>query len=275
MPGWLRKAAASIDDGQERVYAGMTRALVCQAARDYLGMADALGHWQDGSALDDRSRAYALLRPGCCSPRAWSDPGSLEAAGFCAGPAPRPTAARSATHPPVPALAWLAKAAVARRTARRTAQEALVLSYERGQASPGVRSHPVSTTPGCCWLTVALLRRTGQRRQAVERLRQASEIYHAAARRTVHHPDRGGTRRLPPARRPSQEAVRADLDQPGDRGGPPGREGPVQPGNRGRAVHQPQGRRIPPGQHLRQMRSAGPPAAAPLRLEQWHQPATA
>ncbi len=41
------EAAASLDYGQERLYAAMARALVCQASGDYLGMADALGHWQD------------------------------------------------------------------------------------------------------------------------------------------------------------------------------------------------------------------------------------
>jgi hypothetical protein len=55
------EAAASVDYGQERVYAGMARALVCQAAGDYLGMADALGAWQDDAALDGRSRLYAVL----------------------------------------------------------------------------------------------------------------------------------------------------------------------------------------------------------------------
>ena len=37
------EAAASLDYGQERLYAAMARALVCQASGDYLGMADALG----------------------------------------------------------------------------------------------------------------------------------------------------------------------------------------------------------------------------------------
>ena len=55
------EAAASVDYSQEQVYAGMARALVCQAAGDYLGMADALGPWQDGSVLDGRSRLTAVL----------------------------------------------------------------------------------------------------------------------------------------------------------------------------------------------------------------------
>ena len=55
------EAAASLDYGQERLYAAMARALVCQAAGDYLGMTDALGPWRDGSVLDGRSRVYAVL----------------------------------------------------------------------------------------------------------------------------------------------------------------------------------------------------------------------
>lgn len=55
------EAAASLDYGQERVYAAMVRALICQASGDYLGMADALHPWQDEKALDGRSRVYAVL----------------------------------------------------------------------------------------------------------------------------------------------------------------------------------------------------------------------
>ena len=55
------EVAASLDYGQEQLYAAMARALVGQAAGDYLGMADALGPWRDGAALDGRSRAYAVL----------------------------------------------------------------------------------------------------------------------------------------------------------------------------------------------------------------------
>ena len=60
-PRLAEEAAASLDYGQERLYAAMARALVCQAAGDYLGMADALGHWRDDAALDGRSRVYAVL----------------------------------------------------------------------------------------------------------------------------------------------------------------------------------------------------------------------
>ena len=54
-------SGGELEYGQERVYAGMIRALVCQAAGDYLAMADALGHWEDAETLDGRSRLYAAL----------------------------------------------------------------------------------------------------------------------------------------------------------------------------------------------------------------------
>jgi DNA-binding CsgD family transcriptional regulator len=58
------EAAASVDYGQELVYAGMARAFVCQGTGDYLGMADALAAWRDDATLDERSRFYAgLWRP--------------------------------------------------------------------------------------------------------------------------------------------------------------------------------------------------------------------
>jgi len=55
------EAAARLDYGQERLYAAMARALVCQAAGDYLGMTDALRPWQDEAVLDGRSRLYAAF----------------------------------------------------------------------------------------------------------------------------------------------------------------------------------------------------------------------
>ena len=67
--GQAEQAAGSMDYGQERLYAAMARALVSQAAGDYLGMADALGPWQDDSALEGRSRTYAICG-GRCWPRA-------------------------------------------------------------------------------------------------------------------------------------------------------------------------------------------------------------
>ncbi len=56
-----RESAVSMDYTQERVYAAMAQALVSQASGDYLGMADALGPWQDPAALDERSQAHGPL----------------------------------------------------------------------------------------------------------------------------------------------------------------------------------------------------------------------
>ena len=63
-----------------------------------------------------------------------------------------------------------------------------------------------------------LLRRTGNRKDAVERLRQASELYQTLRGRAVDRPGRGGTGGLPPARQPGKQAGAAGADQPGDRG---------------------------------------------------------
>jgi DNA-binding CsgD family transcriptional regulator len=58
------QAATSVDYQQERVYAAMAQALVAQGRGDYLGMADALGAWLPDSAVDERSAAHgALWRP--------------------------------------------------------------------------------------------------------------------------------------------------------------------------------------------------------------------
>jgi DNA-binding CsgD family transcriptional regulator len=55
------EAAAVLDYGQERLYAAMARALACQARGDYHGMAGALEHWHDEGALDGRTRTYGVL----------------------------------------------------------------------------------------------------------------------------------------------------------------------------------------------------------------------
>ena len=163
------EAAASVDYGQERVYAGMARALVCQAAGDYLGMADALEPWRDDSALDGRSRAYAVLwRPLLVEGLAGS------------GQRERATAVLDRLRTDsgqvsylVPVLAWLEGWLAEQRGAT---EEALA-SYARGEDTPGPGS-PVHTAR----LLLAhgrLLRRTGQRRLAVERLRRAADLYQA------------------------------------------------------------------------------------------------
>ncbi len=163
------EAAASLDYGQERLYAAMARALVCQAAGDYLGMADALGPWRDDAALDGRSRAYATLwRP-------------LLAEGLIGsgqtGPAAEVLDQLRAGGGQIgylaPVLAWLDGWLAEQRG---DPEEALRI-YARGEATAGTHS-PVYTAR----LLLAhgrLLRRTGNRKDAVERLRRANEEYQA------------------------------------------------------------------------------------------------
>jgi tetratricopeptide (TPR) repeat protein len=159
------QAAASLDSGLERLYAAMAQALVCQAAGDYLGMADALGPWQDDSALDGRSRGMAVLwRP-------------LLAEGLIGSGQTGPAAAvldqlrENASQASYlrSAVAWLQGWLAEQQGAADEAREI----YQRGEQAAGAHS-PVHTAR----LLLAhgrLLRRTGQRRLAVERLRQANE----------------------------------------------------------------------------------------------------
>jgi DNA-binding CsgD family transcriptional regulator len=161
------EAAGSLDYGQERVYAAMARALVCQASGDYLGMADALGHWQDGSVLDGRSRVYAVLwRP-------------LLAEGLVGSGQSRQAAAvleqMRADSGQVgyvqSALAWLEGWLAEQRDSLDEARDI----YQRGEDTASTYS-PVHSAR----LLLAhgrLLRRTGNRKEAVERLRRASELF--------------------------------------------------------------------------------------------------
>ena len=162
-----REAAASLDYSQERLYAAMAQALVAQAAGDYLGMADALGPWQDDSVLDSRSRQFGILwRP-------------LLAEGLVGsgqtGPAAvvldqlRGNAAQASYLRP--ALAWLDGWLAEQQGDTDRAREI----YARGEQAADGHS-PVHTAR----LLLAhgrLLRRTGQRRIAVEQLRRASDFY--------------------------------------------------------------------------------------------------
>lgn len=161
------EAAASLDYAQERLPAAMARALVCQAAGDYLGMADALGPWQDDAALDSRTRMYAVLwRP-------------LLAEGLLgsgqAGPAAAVCGRLRAESGQVsylgPALAWLEGWLAELRGAP---EEALRI-YQRGEAAAGTGS-PVYTAR----LLLAhgrLLRRTGNKKGAIEHLRRANALF--------------------------------------------------------------------------------------------------
>jgi DNA-binding CsgD family transcriptional regulator/tetratricopeptide (TPR) repeat protein len=161
------QAAASMDYGHERLYAAMAHALVSQAAGDYLGMADALGPWQDDSALEGRSRTFAIWwRPLLAEGLIGS--GQLERADAVLS---QLRAGSTQINYLTPLLAWLDGWLAEQRG---QPERALQL-YEGGEDSGGFRS-PVHDAR----LLLAhgqLLRRTGHRRQAVDRLRRASEAY--------------------------------------------------------------------------------------------------
>jgi DNA-binding CsgD family transcriptional regulator len=163
------EAAASLGYGQERVYAATARALVCQAAGDYLGMADALGHWQDDAALDGRSRMYAVLwRPLLAEGLIGS--GQAEQA---AAVLDRLRAGSGQADYLQPALAWLEGWLAEQQGATDEAQRI----YQRGEGIASAQS-PVYT--GRLLLAHGrLLRRTGNRKEAVERLRRANGLYTA------------------------------------------------------------------------------------------------
>jgi DNA-binding CsgD family transcriptional regulator len=162
------EAAASLDYGQERLYAAMARALVCQAAGDYLGMADALGHWRDDAVLDGRSRVYAVLwRPLLIEGLVGS--GQTELATTVLDQLRDSSSQVGYLRP---GLAWLEGWLAEQRGAPDEARQI----YSGGEES-AVHS-PVYTAR----LLLAhgrLLRRTGQRRRAVERLRRANGLFRA------------------------------------------------------------------------------------------------
>jgi DNA-binding CsgD family transcriptional regulator len=161
--------AASLGYAQERVYAGMARALVCQAAGDYPGMASALRPWQNADALDNRSRLYAVLwRPLLVE-------GLIGAGDLAQATAvlDRLRADNGQVSYLQPALAWLAGWLAEQRGTPDEAQRV----YAAGEAAAG---------PDCpvykARLLLAhgrLLRRMGNRKDAAGRLRQAGDIYRA------------------------------------------------------------------------------------------------
>jgi ATP/maltotriose-dependent transcriptional regulator MalT len=162
-----QEAAASLDYGQEKLYAAMARALVCQASGDYLAMADTLGPWQDDAVLDVRSRLDAVLwRPLLAEGLLGS--GQLEQAAAVVGQL------RAGSHQSGylrPALAWLEGWLAEQRGASEQAREI----YQRGEATATMQS-PVYTAR----LLLAhgqLLQRTGNRKDAVQRLRRANAVF--------------------------------------------------------------------------------------------------
>ncbi len=159
-------AAASLDYGRERLWAAMARALLAQASGDYLGMADALGAWRADTHLDGRSRVYAVLwRP-------------LLAEGLVGSGQTGPAAAvldqlRASGEVGYlqPALAWLDGWLAEQRDGPEQARQI----YQHGEDTASSQS-PVYTAR----LLLAhgrLLRRMGNRREAVDRLRRAKDLY--------------------------------------------------------------------------------------------------
>ena len=163
------EAAAVLDYGQERLYAAMARALVCQASGDYAGMADALGYWQDGSVLDGRSRVYEVLwRPLLVEGLLGS--GRAEEA---ADAAQRLRAQVGEGSYLQAAVAWFEGWQAELEGNPEGADEI----YRRGEDkssgdSPVYWAHLL-------FAHGRLLRRTGQRRLAIERLRRANDLYTA------------------------------------------------------------------------------------------------
>jgi DNA-binding CsgD family transcriptional regulator len=162
------EAAAGMDYGQERLYAAMARALVCQASGDYLGMADAFAPWCD-APVDGRSRRDAVLwRPLLAEGLVAS--GQLEQA---AAVLDQLRAQSSQATYLQPALAWLDGWLAEQQGCPGLAREI----YRRGEDTASTHS-PVHSAR----LLLAhgrLLRLTGNRKDAVERLRRAHDVYTA------------------------------------------------------------------------------------------------
>jgi ATP/maltotriose-dependent transcriptional regulator MalT len=161
------EAAASLDYGQERVYAAMARALACQASGDYPGMAAALGPWRDDAALDSRTRLYAVLwRPLLAEGLIGS--GQTEQA---AAVVDQLRAASGQIGYLQPALAWLDGWLAEQQDRPEEARRI----YQRGEDTASTQS-PVYTAQ-LLLASGQLLRRTGNRRDAVERLRRANALF--------------------------------------------------------------------------------------------------
>jgi len=167
--GLASEIAASLDYSHESLYAAVAKALIAQAAGDYLGMADALVPYSDEAATDARTRALAALwRP-------------LLAEGLIGSGQAEPAVvvldqlrenARQ-TSWLAPALAWLQGWLAEQQGDTDRAREI----YSDGESAADPQS-PVYVAR----LLLAhgrLLRRTGQRRVAVERLRRANDVYRA------------------------------------------------------------------------------------------------
>ena len=229
------EAAASVDYGQERVYAAMARALVCQAAGDYLGMADALGPWQDDAALDGRSRVYAVLwRPLLVEGLVGS--GQLEQAAAVLDQLRADSGQVSYLRPGAGLAGGMAGRAAGRPGARRWRSTSAARRSARtgspvydGPAAAGPRPAAAAHRPAAAGGRAAA---PGQRRCTRR----------CGPRRSSPGPKRSwppATCRGSPAKKQSVLALTSRETEVAHLVG----QGPVQPRDRGRAVHQPQGRR--------------------------------
>ena len=148
-------------------FLALARALVCQASEDYLGMADALGPWQDEAGLDGHSRAYAVLwRPLLAEGLIGS--GQLEKA---AAVLARMRAENGQVAYLEPALAWLDGWLAEQRGAPEKAREIYARAEEGASTTSPVHMARLLLAHG------QFLRRTGNRKEAVRRLRKALEVY--------------------------------------------------------------------------------------------------
>jgi len=161
------EVAASLEYAEERIYGAMARAFACQAVGDYMGMADALGPWNQDTAPDSRSRLYTTWwRPLLVEGLVGSEQAALAAQAL-----DRLRVEAAGVAYLQPALAWL-EGWLAEQL---TTPEAALKVYERGEGTASPNSPVYSAR-----LLLAhgrLLRRLGHRRPALERLRQARVVY--------------------------------------------------------------------------------------------------
>jgi DNA-binding CsgD family transcriptional regulator len=172
-------AATSVDYAQERVYAAMAQALVAQGSGDYLGMADALGPWQQDSAVDERSQMHGVLwRPLLAEGLIGS--GQTGPAAAVLDQLAAATEAQAASGPasyPRTALVWLRG-----WLAEQQGDPEQALAIYAGAPGPAAGQSPVYTAR----LLLAhgrLLRRTSHRADAAEQLGRARGLF-AALRAT-------------------------------------------------------------------------------------------
>jgi DNA-binding CsgD family transcriptional regulator len=192
------EAATSVDYAQERVYAAMAQALVAQGSGDYLGMADALGPWQQDSAVDERSQIHSVLwRPLLAEGLIGSGQtdaaaavlDQLELAGRVGAESPGPGGYLR------PALAWLRGWLAEQQDDPERALQIYAAGQDPRGGNPGGQN-PRAENPGAsdaagspvytARLLLAhgrLLRRTSRRADAAERLGQARALF-AALRAT-------------------------------------------------------------------------------------------